>query len=884
MSDLCSANSTLAVPFPEAGHDSYDQGNFEQFSGYGGNDDYYDFPKKPSPDQGSFQNLQNTLWLVPILRYLITVNGDSVQMEANPVISLLPVVLQTAASWWFHEQQVLDLLSFQNETIKGDPFPFTTEVVDGEDDKDSKGSSGETAANSERVTSETCKKIRQRKRKYQERTPDDSDEEEYQPPQKQQQLEKNGTDEDQLAKLLWEAINNQNALKVEELLEAGADPNIPWLLDFPLILAIELENSSICKLLLDYGAKKELVCNISNCHSAMSKLLFDSQLAESTERRASILRLLLDRNADITATVDGFFRTAFHAILSKTWDNYPDIRRLALEKWNSSPQVVHNQTSTPFSHLLFNLAENPKHFSAETLAWLIDQGADCHLLNSEKNTPLTHILNIVSKNLIQAADYAGMVEALLIHGCGDHINIFLALLENTWDDYPWLRKLALNSFKKLGIQLHDMSFNGESLLVHTAGSENYSLSAVEFLIAELRESYTLSEDILTEALTACLERSTKTTLARCRTCSEKLKQASAYKIMILLIEGANILVECPRQGYMTLAYIFQDTWDEYPELREFAYQQVTETDKSFEKIIVLGLPLILHVSIFINEYSNETFTWILERCQNPSNFDKEQLSRCLLKALNHRSKPERYSIKSTVLTLLAIRLTIFDRQDKKRKEHVQRIVFRAAFLIRNGASCLYTNHGQENPALVLLVDRRWDDYSELRRLAIQSIAEDEADVNAIKINRLSILQTTIEQDRQELSNSIATPSGIHFLMTAGVIPLPVDIGSYARQKEYLKWQYSYCKPDLTAAKEINAVCKELVAQCGLKYEVIQVILQQPDLEDDDILQIYSESFKTYSHKNYASPSTYTSLVISDVKVQIISYLKAIVQQRCAAKP
>ena len=138
MNNPCTANSTLAVPFPRTNYDSQDSSRIEQFSGYGNGGDYYDLPKKPSPGQGSFRGLQNTLWLVPVLRYLITVNGDSVQIEANPVVSLLPVVLQTAASWWFHEPQLLNLMHERNETVVATSVLLTSAPVDGNSGEASK--------------------------------------------------------------------------------------------------------------------------------------------------------------------------------------------------------------------------------------------------------------------------------------------------------------------------------------------------------------------------------------------------------------------------------------------------------------------------------------------------------------------------------------------------------------------------------------------------------------------------------------------------------------------------------------------------------------------------------------------------------------------------
>ena len=137
INNISFANSTLALPFPETGHDSQNPSSIEQLSGYDSNN-HYDFPKKPPYGRGGFSNLQQSLWLVPVLRYLITVNGDSIQMEAVPAVFLLPVLLQTASNWWFHEQQVLEVVDNKKETAIGSPFLYMEEPVDGGGGQNSK--------------------------------------------------------------------------------------------------------------------------------------------------------------------------------------------------------------------------------------------------------------------------------------------------------------------------------------------------------------------------------------------------------------------------------------------------------------------------------------------------------------------------------------------------------------------------------------------------------------------------------------------------------------------------------------------------------------------------------------------------------------------------
>ena len=124
------ANSTLPLQGSIISNPPCEPEIIQQYSGYGDND-FHDSNKKPPRSRDYFSVQPASLWLVPVLRYLVTVNGNSIQMETTPVTSLLPVILQTTASWWFHEQEVIELLRGKNETVVGDPVLYTPEPVDG---------------------------------------------------------------------------------------------------------------------------------------------------------------------------------------------------------------------------------------------------------------------------------------------------------------------------------------------------------------------------------------------------------------------------------------------------------------------------------------------------------------------------------------------------------------------------------------------------------------------------------------------------------------------------------------------------------------------------------------------------------------------------------
>ena len=133
-------NNTFPISSPSIDYGSADSFKMDNSGGDSGSN-YYDFPKNPPYCRSDFSELYNSFWLIPALSYLMTINRDSLQLQQNPVASLVPVALATASHGWFHEQQVIDLMHDRDVKVVGDPV-FVAEMADGGDgDKTSKTSS-----------------------------------------------------------------------------------------------------------------------------------------------------------------------------------------------------------------------------------------------------------------------------------------------------------------------------------------------------------------------------------------------------------------------------------------------------------------------------------------------------------------------------------------------------------------------------------------------------------------------------------------------------------------------------------------------------------------------------------------------------------------------
>ena len=382
------ANSTLAVPFPETNYDSQDSSGIEPFSEPGSSDDYYNFPKKPSSGQGSFRSLQNVLWLIPVLRYVITVNGDSVRMETNPVTSLLPVVLRIAANWWFHEQQMLDLLSVNNESIIGDPIVLMAESVDGID--------GEPVKTSDQNEQKGGRKLPRRKRKrnlYGSNDHNENLDEGEPPPEKSFKESKSEEYENSLTERLHYAVKNQDERMVKTLLKAGANPNISWQEEYPIFLAAHprYSHAKICEQLLLYDANPNML-DPKNKWTPLLRLLVFTRDHEDAARNEETIRILLRYGADYYLKWKN--KNIAFWLLMKYWDDYPEIRESLFDQLNTHAittlETLDEVERTCFSEILLS----PHLFTESGIMFFIEQSIK-HWRDRKK--PCTLLLKLTIK-------------------------------------------------------------------------------------------------------------------------------------------------------------------------------------------------------------------------------------------------------------------------------------------------------------------------------------------------------------------------------------------------------------------------------------------------------------------------------------------------------
>lgn len=191
------------------------------------------------------------------------------------------------------------------------------------------------------------------------------------------------------------AINEGDIAKVQELLEAGADPNLVFYDRTPLMFAAYGQHGEIFRLLVEKGADLEMRTERAG------PLITIAAEGGSTE----LLGFLLERGADIDATQ----RHGQTALMLAVQNGHPDAVGFLLER-GADPDI---QEGSGWSALMFAAMQG----DLASVNHLIAGGCDVHLRTTEGESPLDRARLLAEQNL-GGGDYEGVVQALIGAGAG----------------------------------------------------------------------------------------------------------------------------------------------------------------------------------------------------------------------------------------------------------------------------------------------------------------------------------------------------------------------------------------------------------------------------------------------------------------------------------
>ena len=362
---------------------------------------------KPPPESGSKASF-TMIWFVPVLRYLVTIEGTNIGLQNEPVKVLLPILL-TGISLWNGREVAVDLAEHRGEHVKGDPICVNAECMDGGDLL--QGATKETGDESQKDKAEVS--LTKQKKMKREREDGEDQGDEVPPPKKtsgDDQAEKINL----LALQLIRAIHYRELDAVKHLFEnEGANPDIPWGGEYPLHLSLDMWVEPVLTLEDRIKSYEIFLLVINKCEKleqryrskTLLERLFDEirtpkrktnriQIGQSVEytyleSTLVALQLLLECGARISLT-------DFVYLLHRKFDGKKHLRSIALESFKhtrENPEEVMYDGLPMLHYIWFS-----DFCSFESARWLTsDWGLDSALSDNFSELFIRTILNEYSR-------------------------------------------------------------------------------------------------------------------------------------------------------------------------------------------------------------------------------------------------------------------------------------------------------------------------------------------------------------------------------------------------------------------------------------------------------------------------------------------------------
>ena len=478
-----------------------------------------------SPDDKgkSYPNIRsiafiNMLWLVPVLRYLVTIEGSAITLQNEPIKILLPVLLTGVGSWWNGGEAAVDLAKHRSEQVKGDAVYINSECIDGTDSPSSSSKKTDDSNNSVEAGNQQQKPIKRKRER------NDDQNENIQPPRKTPKIDQNEKLK-VLAELLNQAIHDRKPEIVKILLEDDdADPDIPWQGEYPLHLS-EKKLAESCYPVREFSQSLKIFlliiengADLDQCHEG--KTLLEKLFSELHIRKPNtgmeyptfrkfkdkyiVFQVLLEMGANITVK-------DFLSLMSSYYDNDVYIRTIALralEQSYDNPKKIIYKGMTILQHVW----DHPL-YSKMAAEWLLTQWGGiswknenfCQLFDAfklrEKNRTLA--LNIIlvfnqySDVLLRSDDDVDIFRKIVLllkisflcqtkpcHGCNGFFPCRYKEFTDKVVDFLTSHKLEVFSCKVSGLSLVDYA------LLHP---DKFPDEAIKFLVISSKKDPSLIE-------------------------------------------------------------------------------------------------------------------------------------------------------------------------------------------------------------------------------------------------------------------------------------------------------------------------------------------------------------------------------------------------------
>ena len=747
-----------------------------------------DDKKKPPPPAPAADS-NSMIWLLPVLRYLIVSDGQSLHLQNNPVVGFLPFVLPVAL-WWFGSERALELAHHKGEVPVGDPIPVHPQTMDGNGDKgvNSQGSAQSTGkAGVPASSSQSSEQLPAGKNQPDKRKQDDNN----QPPDEDPPPAKRLCDRKECpGQLLHQAIRNGDIKRVSDILDLHQNPNERWNGVLPLGLAAVLGLPEICRVLIRHGANTEAYYYQG---TILCELIQNTcSLSENMPKYVPVIKVLIEEGANLPESL------FVDELLYKKWDKYHFLRDMAIEQYKRRGTDL-NRLRTNFGWpVLYVVADRHDRFSPSTLEWLLDTGFKSDLENFGE-TPLSYLLSMSHSNSV-----IPFAELLISHGadCSDIIPI---VLMRHYDKYEYFRDLVFNKLNRAGFDLEETY-----LIVWVAVYANsYSKVAIEYLwnrISSVEEVWSRYQmKIMQEILqgdTAMEEAYEK----------NRINIVIAKRLKWLLDLGFNF-TSAPEFGSHPVALLLQRYWDRYPEFREKALEQFVAENMDigaiqpfFIRSFDLGekTSLLFYIMSYPSDYSLQSFEWLEEH----SPIFREQLA-----SNGNQALETMLSSEPKLDPLLARMMVFFDIRALTNSAFLS--IFRSMLL-------------------------NWYEPNNLFDMILEKCREKEIDLNLLNINGEPLLKFMIMN-----AMKFCIPSEkLWLLFEKDLFPTAIEISFLPEYSIYCndiiqgkldveKDDWSEYYPLLYLAYSVNHILEKTRNRTGLQFDCLVFLMNNPDIRIED---------------------------------------------------
>ena len=418
---------------------------------------------------------------------------------------------------------------------------------------------------------------------------------------------------------------------------------------------------------------------------------------------APIIEVLIRNGADCNqATKAG--ETALGLLLFKEWDDFPQLRELAFDQIKNK-EVEPNSLEYCNKPLFLFMSKNLTKYSSMAFKTLLDRGLDSNISDNLGMTPLIHVItHVISQEISVGVEVRAPIIEVLIRNGADCNQATKAgetalglLLFKEWDDFPQLRELAFDQIKNKEVEPNSLEYSNKPLFLFMSKNLTiYSSMAFKTLLDRGLDS-NISDNLgmtpLIHVITHVISQEISVGV-----------EVRAPIIEVLIRNGASCN-QATKAGVTALGLLLFKEWDDFPQLRELAFDQIKNKEVEPNSLEYCNKPLFLFMSKNLTIYSSMAFKTLLDRGLD-SNISDNLGMTPLIHVITH-------VISQEISVGVEVRAPIIE------------------VLIRNGANCNQATKAGET-ALGLLLFKKWDDFPQLRELAFEQIKNKGVEPNSLK--------------------------------------------------------------------------------------------------------------------------------------------------------